>query len=429
MKTFENHPSFGALELNYYNGGSKNLFGQKKTSSRAVYIRFQSASYYTRDFGFDKLKLFGDKTLAEVNMTSEQWSSLLLNRDNENGVPVTIVYDENGSIDYRTYDTIEDDNLFKEVSQKFNQKFSALYDIKKEIKTLLEKPKLLKKDKDEILEKFNIVKETILKEYPQIKNDVFNFIQEVENKAEENFVKAIKENLFGLTELKLLEDKNKKVIKERYQGILVLKTVKGVKGTLVKDFNADNGVTFTLYRAVVEESNGIKQIKKTDEILIDLTMSSSQFSTFLTSFGSGYTNVCTYKSKFGVEVEEFTENINDEMATVLELERFVNEIPSEIEKETEEISELLSKNISKERKKELNFVFEKMNRLIGTNFLFYVEQVFDSGLKFSLKRQEDVQSGMLNGIYKKGLVEFRKDIKSLGGEYSNELLDFIKEDK
>lgn len=398
------HPSYGFVSVNRFMGGRDELFGQRKVDNGGITLRFEQADL-NNSFG-DITKFSHNRLLTELNMTSEQWSSLLLNKDTEHGTPVTIVYGLEGrSSDVNELECDKSDQnslVFDKFKSKIVDKFKENKLLEREVISILNQDKIPASDRRKIMENFLEISKKIITEKEFFEEEVVEFISNVENTFEQKFVNDLKRNLLGIDDTKLLENKDNESIEKDYMGVLVLRTIDNVKGTLVKDFEADNGYSLTLYKAKMFKDGNKPSIERSDEVIIEVRLSHSQFSSFITNFG-GRDNPCSISMLDNTNIEPCRVNINDEVEDVFKLYEFIDKIESEIDSLTDELEPLVSKAISKTNKRNVSFVFEKLARLTGSNLFFYSKNVFNSGLKFSLRRQEDVQAGIFGDIHKEAM--------------------------
>jgi len=416
------HPAYGLIAINTYQSHEKNMFGQDKLRGNAITISIEQANL---DNPFGHITQLGHgKTVSSIDMTVEQWSTLLLNKNNQNGTPVTIIYGEHG----RSQQIIQKDktntSIFDVYKQNIHKKFIQVAQIEKELREILKQDKISAADKKTCQSLFTEASTLILKEKETIEQDIDTFISNVNKASEEKFLSGVKENIFNIEKQKKLTNNNTQIIENDFQGVLVLNTVENVENTLIKDFEANFGISLSLYKAVVVVNGKDSHIEKTNEKVFEIKMSHSQFSKFMTSFGHKDTP-CTISHLYGNDIEPCLENINDEVEDLYKLYEHIDNIESDLISMNEELEPLLSKTLGKQKKHDVSFIFEKVSRLINSDLLFHVKNVFTSGITYSIRRQSDVQSGIQENIQKEGLEQFNEKINALPSSEKTKLLNNI----
>jgi len=118
------YPCLGNLDISQVNSNGTKLFGSPVEAKTFIDIDFSTASiHFTK--GIRNNLIMQDKTLYRISLSNEQWYNLLLNVNNDNGIPCTINRRlENGKLiktDKPFYDNdYTEDKLSKEVFENLN---------------------------------------------------------------------------------------------------------------------------------------------------------------------------------------------------------------------------------------------------------------------------------------------------------------------
>lgn len=151
--TKTSHPSYGTLAFSRRSGGSMVLFGTSIEHKDVIGMRLYHANI-TR--GLHEDHIYGNKLIAEVEMSYSQFAEAITSLNMGSGVPVTIRWTEkDGEIPPCDFVSKRDQfvNEFKEKRKKATDESQQL--IKDVAELFSQKKALTKADKDVILNKLH----------------------------------------------------------------------------------------------------------------------------------------------------------------------------------------------------------------------------------------------------------------------------------
>lgn len=151
--TKTSHPSYGTLAFSRRSGGSMVLFGTSIEHKDVIDMRLYHANI-TR--GLHEDRIYGNKLIAEVEMSYSQFAEAITSLNMGSGVPVTIRWTEkDGEIPPCDFVSKRDQfvNEFKEKRKKATDESQQL--IKDVAELFSQKNALTKADKDAILNKLH----------------------------------------------------------------------------------------------------------------------------------------------------------------------------------------------------------------------------------------------------------------------------------
>lgn len=151
--TKTSHPSYGTMAFRRRTGGTKHLFGSSIEHRDTISMTLYHADI-TR--GLHEDSIFGNKEIAEVEMSYSQFAEAITSMNMGTGVPVTIRYTEkDGKIPPCDFVNKRDQFVdeFKEKRKKATEESQQLI---KDISEIFEQKKsLTKTDKENILRKLD----------------------------------------------------------------------------------------------------------------------------------------------------------------------------------------------------------------------------------------------------------------------------------
>ena len=152
-ETRTSHPSYGTLAFSRKTGGSTPLFGSSIEHRDTISMRLYHADI-TRALHYDSI--FGNKLIAEVEMSYSQFAEAITSMNMGSGVPVTIRWTEkDGKIPPCDFVSKREQftDEFKEKRKKATEDAQQL--IKDVTELFGQKKALTKSDKDAILNKLH----------------------------------------------------------------------------------------------------------------------------------------------------------------------------------------------------------------------------------------------------------------------------------
>lgn len=153
------HPSYGTLAFSRKIGGTTPLFGSSIEHRDTITMTLYHANI-TRGLHHDSI--FGEKIIAEVEMSYSQFAEAITSLNMGSGVPVTIRYTEkDGEIPPCDF-VSKRDQFSNEFKEKRKKATNTSQQIIKEVEELFSQKKTLTKtDKEQILKKLSILSQDI----------------------------------------------------------------------------------------------------------------------------------------------------------------------------------------------------------------------------------------------------------------------------
>jgi len=436
------YPCLGNLDISQVNSNGTKLFGSPVEAKTFIDIDFSTASiHFTK--GIRNNLIMQDKTLYRISLSNEQWYNLLLNVNNDNGIPCTINRRlENGKLiktDKPFYDNdYTEDKLSKEVFENLNKElkkiFPTFYSIKKNIKSIV-----YSDDDSEKRQALSILLLNLKEEYEKNGskiNIILNkYLNELNEDIDKKLINDIKSNFLGFSPI---QDKNKalkllNIINKEYIsiennnnddnlknekvynsfGVISIKTIKHEPGQFIQDEDAVNGIKITLNDAKIEYIKGNKIILPAKK-LIEYEMSETQFSNFITSFSNGNGNVSTIKYRNDIGNIP-TENLSLDKLKVItqELEKYLSkDLPILMENKINEIEPLLRKKIGKRKLRDMEIDFEQFHNYIVSNIPFHTKEIFEEKMKTNINKRQDIQISIIRMVEKLGIETLNEKMEN-----------------
>jgi len=146
------HPSYGMLSFSRRTGGKTPLFGSSIEHSDTIAMTLRHGEI-TRGLNTDWY--YGDKTIAEVEMSYSQFAECITSMNMGSGVPVTIRWTEkDGRI--TPCDFVNKKEQFQnELKERLDEANEISKSLAKEVSEIFDKKTLNKSDKQEIMNKIN----------------------------------------------------------------------------------------------------------------------------------------------------------------------------------------------------------------------------------------------------------------------------------
>ena len=191
-REFDEHPSYGLLSFSRATGGNPKLFGSSVPHTDKIIVRLQHAKT-ARDL--NSQWYMSDGLIAEAEMSYTQFAEAITCMNVGEGVPVTILFTEkDGETPKCDFELSRKqfEEEFKEHLKETNEKVNTLIDSFKE---LMEKPRLTKAEREEMLRMLT-----------HISNDIGTnsaFIMSQFNKQMDKSVMEAKNEIEAFTQYKL----------------------------------------------------------------------------------------------------------------------------------------------------------------------------------------------------------------------------------
>lgn len=145
------HPSYGTLSFSRVSGGNKTLFGSSIQHRDTIILTLRHADI---ERGLNNDWIFGDKIIAEAEMSYSQFAEAITSMNMGTGVPVTIrLTEKDGRIP--ECDFVNKKEQFQdELKESLNKATETSCSLIEEVKQLfVEKKSLNKADKEYIIDK------------------------------------------------------------------------------------------------------------------------------------------------------------------------------------------------------------------------------------------------------------------------------------
>jgi len=206
----ESHESYGLLQISKVtSSGARPLFGSSIKHSNTVRISIHTATKRRSDSSSEYYH--DDKQLIEVEMSASQFAEAITTLNHGTGTPVTLQ-----KIMGKTMEACPEENKraqhsreFKERMEKLAQSIKAKRD---ELVATVDKAKLSKKAKEEMIMKYNVLVQEIEKNIPffetQFNRQMDKTVTEAKAEVESFITNAIQS-----TGLKALKDNEGEILK------------------------------------------------------------------------------------------------------------------------------------------------------------------------------------------------------------------------
>lgn len=147
------HPAYGTLQFSRRHGGSNVLFGSSIKHSDMIALTLRHA---TLERGLNNDWIYGDRVIAEAEMSYAQFAEAITSMNMGSGVPVTLRFTEKEG-DIPSCDFVNKrDQFSEEFKTKLSETMETTKVLLKEVNNLFSTKKTLNKsDKEEILSKLN----------------------------------------------------------------------------------------------------------------------------------------------------------------------------------------------------------------------------------------------------------------------------------
>jgi hypothetical protein len=433
--------SFSKLSIGKVNSTGVNLFAAKTGNIRSfISIDFKYAEMNNL---LGSLSIFERSGIACINLTNEQWSSLLLNNYvNNDGVPCTIVFREDFHIDNcNIYEKESTNNEYKLLIDDFNQKLNKLLPINSSVKKVSHK--LLQLDSNaenrkklnelsknclnewnekqkelEILlnETFKNLDETTTQELQKdIKNDFLTgFVSSLENQEKALMLLGIENTQKLLTSDNSTEIKTLPIVKTH--GILKLEEIVSNEG-FVEDVDVKNGYRLTVLQAIEQiDSLGKKIISTNDEVIVSVELSVNQFADFISSFNQGGVNSTLIKTSLSGEIQKDFIDISAEFDVfnrrLDEFNTSIIDTNDKLSNINDEIQNDLKRKIGIKKVRQVEINFEQFYNKTVSNISFYIHQLLEIALNKNVSKRMDVMFNVEKTIKKSGIQDLNKRIEN-----------------
>jgi len=440
MKNTDNsqNENLAKLTISKISSTGSSIFGSNFSQKRYIDIDFKNAELID---SFGSSNIFSNRNISRVSLSNEQWTIFLLNKNNPNGVPCSIIQREDVEIDKTVRIKGEGGNIFQNNYQntllKFKKDlqkiFPTAYSIEKSSKSLLTKDNT-SEDRKKLLS----LKNQALKEWNENKNKLLKLLDKTfntfEEEAQKDLADEIKNNFLGHGEaieslkykMNPLTSPNKNSSKNtivNYHGVLTLKEIESEVG-FVEDFDVKNGYKITLHEAI-ENGDTITP----GDVIVSVEMSVAQFSEFISSFNQGDGITATLvETKLKGPIKKDFKNLD---ILTRKTEEFNNYISTEIEEILNEHSEglesILKKKIGVKKLRDIEITYQQFYNKIYSNILFHVEDLLKTRLKSNLSKKMDFEFFVDKTVRDLGLKSLIEDsidndfskIKNMLSEYSS----------
>ena len=165
MEKTTKHPAFGIARFS--KGVSSNahpLFGSSINHSHTITLQIFTGVHERTDYASDHY--FDDKLLVEIEMSHAQLSELITSFNYGTGVPVTLRYYNGKKIEDLPVLESKRAQHVEEFKEKMKDFVKYIENKREEIKEYLKKPKLPKKDKEEIEHLLDMIEQNVKQNIP-----------------------------------------------------------------------------------------------------------------------------------------------------------------------------------------------------------------------------------------------------------------------
>lgn len=184
------HPSFGLASFSRVNGYSGFMFGSDVQSESYIELTISPAERVQGDF---RLYYHSNRSsIVKVKMTQTQFAELLTNMNRGEGVPVTIESIGGQRIEQCNVEDVKAhlDELKDDFKQRTKKTLNSLVQTSDELKTIINKKNLSKKDQE-------IAKELLDKYIREIRSNI-PFFLELYKEETDNIVQRAKAEIDGV---------------------------------------------------------------------------------------------------------------------------------------------------------------------------------------------------------------------------------------
>lgn len=152
----ETHPSYAQVQIGRRYGGNRRLYGSLVSTSTPIYLTISASERITDDYSEH---YHSNQEIIEVEMTPAQFSEMITNLNNGDGVPVTVTRLMGRHIPTPDNDLLGD-RITSQVSGKFKEFSTSLDHLTTKAEELLTKKEPLKiVEKKELL---NLLKKIVI---------------------------------------------------------------------------------------------------------------------------------------------------------------------------------------------------------------------------------------------------------------------------
>jgi hypothetical protein len=185
-------------------GGSK-LFGHPVTVSKLISLRFYTARISNL---LNRESIFSDRIMYDIDMSNEQWAMLLLNTNNQNGIPCTIKMREDEKIDKSIGIEIEKENnsqegkthkLLADFQNEIDTLFPTAKTIREVSRNILDREGSKTSDRKELLSIIEKIEKEYLENKDRLLEVVDTFLKRLNQQSSSQLVEDIKSNFLGFS--------------------------------------------------------------------------------------------------------------------------------------------------------------------------------------------------------------------------------------
>lgn len=425
--------NLGIININKSNGFFDNLFGDYSESNNAISMDFSEGKVVD---SVGKRFTTNGRTFYRIYMSNEQWSTLLMNKNMNNGVPCTLFYKPTGKtslhfsrkdrvVEEKTPYQTEISEILKEVEDKINLNIGNINNIYKDFQSFILQDKQGVKERKEYVNKIEDFIKTYSEKRPEIENYLQSVLERIDKLSEQEFQKDIVETTFGLKQIpnseeilklfninsdtKLIEGKKESVTPD-YGGLLYIEDIISDNG-FVGDRNSLNGIKITLKQATIEYNAQSRDIVP-KETLAEFEMSFKQFSDLIISFGeSGVEMGINQLNEVNEPIKEIDEAIEKLDIVKMEFDESFDEFEEKARQYSDNLINMLNKKIGKTKQQRAKIDMEMLT-YFPHNTIFYIKEIINEYNKLNITKRQDFQVSISKRISELGVESFAQRVNN-----------------